>query len=63
VYSTLGDLDKAQEWIENAANAGFPNYAYFERDVHLAPLRATPRFRAFLAKLRLEWEHIPGEAE
>jgi TolB-like protein/Tfp pilus assembly protein PilF/predicted Ser/Thr protein kinase len=63
VYATLGEFDRAQEWIENAADDGFPNYAYFETDVHLAGLRATPRFRAFLAKLRLEWEHIPGEPE
>lgn len=63
VYATLGEFDKAQEWIEKAANDGFPNYAYFEKDVHLARLRATPRFRAFLSKLRLEWEHIPGEPE
>ena len=61
VFATLGDLDKAQTWIETAANDGFPNYAYFETDMHLARLRATPRFRAFLSKLRLEWEHIPGE--
>ena len=63
VYTVLGDFDKAQEWIERAANDGFPNYTYFEKDVHLAPLRATPRFRAFLAKLRMEWEHIPGEPD
>jgi len=63
VYATLGEFDKAQEWIENAANDGFPNYAFFETDVHLASLRATPRFRAFLSKLRAEWEHIPGEPE
>ena len=63
VYTVLGDFDKAQEWIEHAANDGFPNYAYFETDVHLAALRATPRFRAFLTKLRMEWEHIPGEPD
>ena len=63
VYAALGQLDKAQEWIENAANDGFPNYAFFETDIHLERLRATPRFRAFLSKLRLEWEHIPGEPE
>ncbi len=62
-YATLGDLDKAQEWIETAANDGFPNYAMFEIDVHLERLRATPRFRALLARLRSEWEHIPGEPD
>ena len=63
IYATLGEFDKAQEWIENAANDGFPNYAYFETDVHLDRLRSTPRFRAFLSKLRLEWEHIEGEPD
>lgn len=63
IYTTLGEFDKAQEWIENAASDGFPNYAFFETDVHLDRLRATPRFRAFLSKLRQEWEHIPGESE
>jgi serine/threonine protein kinase/tetratricopeptide (TPR) repeat protein len=63
VYATLGDLDTAQEWIENAANDGFPNFSYFESDAHLVRLRETPRFRTFLARLRKEWEHIPGEPE
>jgi len=63
IYTTLGEFDKAQEWIENAASDGFPNYAFFETDVHLERLRAAPRFRAFLSKLRQEWEHIPGETE
>ena len=44
IYATLGEFDKAQEWIENAANDGFPNYAFFETDVHLERLRATPAF-------------------
>jgi serine/threonine-protein kinase len=63
VYATLGDVDEAQRWIERAAADGFPNYTYFERDVHLARLRATPRFRQFVAKLRQEWQHIPGEPD
>jgi len=61
VYATLGEFDKAQDWIERAANDGFPNYAFFETDVHLERLRTIARFRAFLSKLRSEWEHIPGE--
>src|SRR5260370_35278847 len=63
VYSVLGDLDKAQEWIENAANDGFPCYTLFEVDPNLQRLRVTPRFQAFIAKLRQEYEHIPGESE
>jgi len=63
VYSVLGDLDKAQEWIENAANDGFPCYTLFAADPNLQQLRATPRFQAFIAKLRREYENIPGETE
>jgi tetratricopeptide (TPR) repeat protein len=63
VYSVLGDLEKAEEWIENAANDGFPCYTLLEADPNLQRLRATPRFQAFVAKLRREYEHIPGETE
>jgi tetratricopeptide (TPR) repeat protein len=63
VYSVLGDLDQAQDWIENAATDGFPNYTLFEADPYLAPLRNTQRFRAFLVKLRQEWQHLPGELD
>ena len=63
VYSVLDDLQKAQEWIENAANDGFPCYTLFEADPNLRRLRATPRFQDFIGKLRQEYEHIPGETE
>jgi TolB-like protein/Flp pilus assembly protein TadD len=61
VYATLGELDEAQAWIEVAAGTGFPNYAMFETDPSLRPLRERPRFQAFLASLHREWEHLPGE--
>jgi tetratricopeptide (TPR) repeat protein len=61
VLATLGDLERAQDWIEEAARGGFPNWAYFERDAFLRPLRERPRFRAWLAALRREWESVPGE--
>jgi eukaryotic-like serine/threonine-protein kinase len=63
VYTELGEFGKAQEWIERAALDGFPNYTFFERDIHLERLRAVPAFQAFLAKLRREWEYIPGEPD
>ena len=63
VYSVLGDLDRAQEWIENAANEGFPCYTLFETDPFLDRLRGSARFRTFLITLRKEWEHIPGEED
>ena len=63
IYSTLHEFDKAEEWIENAAGDGFPNYAYFEKDPNLEGLRTTPGFRTFLHGLRAEWGHIDGEPE
>jgi hypothetical protein len=54
VYVQLGDLERAQQWVETAANDGFPNYSFFEVDPHLAPLRATERFGRYLAQLRAE---------
>jgi tetratricopeptide (TPR) repeat protein len=63
VYSLLGEFEKAQQWIENAAADGFPCFTLFERDPHLERLRATPKFHAFLTRLRQEWEHIPGEPD
>jgi serine/threonine protein kinase/tetratricopeptide (TPR) repeat protein/TolB-like protein len=61
VYSTLGDQQKAQAWIEEAARSGFPCYSYFESDPFLRRLREVPAFRAFLADLRRQWETIPDE--
>ena len=63
IYTELGELGKAQEWIERAALNGFPNYTFFERDIHLERLRAVPAFRDFVSKLRQEWQHIPGELD
>jgi len=63
VYSLLGDVDQAQQWIENAAGDGFANYSLFATDPNLDRLRQTLRFQAFIAKLRGEWDHIPGEIE
>jgi len=63
VYSVLGDFDKAQEWIEKTSRDGFPNYSLFEVDPNLERARTVPRFRDFVAKLRQEWEHIPGETD
>ena len=61
IYVQLGDFDRAQQWIERAANDGFPCYSMFETDPFLARLRETPHFRTFLANLRAEWESLPDE--
>jgi len=49
--------EPAIKWLEAAAEDGFPCYPLFERDTNLDNLRQDARFVAFLAKLRLQWEH------
>ena len=61
VHAVLGDYVKAQEWLERTAAEGFPCYTLFELDPLLARLREQPRFQAFLAQLRREWQHVEGE--
>jgi tetratricopeptide (TPR) repeat protein len=55
-YSVLGDVDRAQEWMEKTAADGFPCYTLFEVEPSLERWRATPQGREFLGKLRREWE-------
>jgi hypothetical protein len=52
-----------QEWIERAAQDGFPNYSLVEADPNLERARAVPSFRDFVARLRQDWEHLPGEMD
>jgi tetratricopeptide (TPR) repeat protein len=60
VYVQLGDFERAQQWIEEAAATGFPCFALFETDPFLSQLRERQQFRDFLVRLRREWEHLPG---
>lgn len=48
---------EAIKWLEVTADDGFPCYPLFERDTALDNLRQDPRFVAFLAKQRQQWEH------
>jgi TolB-like protein len=58
-YSVLGDVDRAQEWMERAAAEGFPSYTLFEVEPSLERWRATPKGHEFLVRLRREWEATP----
>ena len=58
-YSVLGDVDRAQEWMEKTSAAGFPCFTLFEVEPSLERWRATPDGHEFLVKLRREWEATP----
>ena len=55
-YSVLGDVDRAQEWMEKTAADGFPCFTLFEVEPSLERWRAAPQGHEFLVKLRREWD-------
>lgn len=58
-YSVLGDMARAQEWVERTVEDGFPCFTLFEVEPSLERWRATPKARELLVKLRHEWEATP----
>ena len=54
-YSLLGNRDKAIEYLQGAADDGFPCYPLFASDTQLDGLRQDPRFIALMAKLERDW--------
>ena len=57
-YAALQEPDEAVEWIEAAADDGFPCYPYFERDPNLDGLRGYPRFVDLMSQLQKQWKHF-----
>jgi hypothetical protein len=55
-YALLGEPEQALEWLERSAAEGFPCYPFFASDPDLDRLRKDPRFQAFLAQLKTQWE-------
>jgi hypothetical protein len=51
-YALLGQKEKALDWLERAAAAGFDDKRLAESDTDLASLRGEARFKAFLDGLR-----------
>ena len=55
-YALMNKPEQAIEWLQSAAEDGFPCYPVFETDPHLNNIRPDPRFVAFIAKLKEQWE-------
>jgi eukaryotic-like serine/threonine-protein kinase len=55
-YVQLDRLEEARTWLDRAATSGFPCYPWYVRDELLEPFRRDSSGRAFLERLRAQWE-------
>ena len=55
-YAQLGRLDDARTWLDRAVTSGFPCYPWYVSDRLLDPFRRDPSGRAFLERLRAQWQ-------
>jgi tetratricopeptide (TPR) repeat protein/tRNA A-37 threonylcarbamoyl transferase component Bud32 len=57
-YSLMNKPEQAMKWLQVTADEGFPNYPLFEGDAQLDNLRKDPRFIAFMAQQKRQWEQF-----
>jgi serine/threonine protein kinase/Flp pilus assembly protein TadD len=57
-YALMKQPEQAMKWLQVTADEGFPNYPLFEGDTQLDNLRKDPRFIAFMAQQKQQWEHF-----
>ncbi len=55
-YALLNKPEQAIEWLQVAADDGFPCYPLFENDANLNILRRDERFITFMAQMKRQWE-------
>ena len=56
-YALMGKPRLAVEWLEKAADHGFPCYPLFVADPNLSSLRSDPAYQSLLRKMKAQWEH------
>jgi DNA-binding winged helix-turn-helix (wHTH) protein/Tfp pilus assembly protein PilF len=57
-YAALLEPDEAVNWVEAAADDGFPCYPYFARDPNLDGLRRFAPFVDLMSHLQKQWRHF-----
>jgi TolB-like protein/DNA-binding winged helix-turn-helix (wHTH) protein len=62
-YALMNQTETALQYLQKAADDGFPCYPLFERDPNLASLRQNPRFIEFLAKQKKQWEYFKANLD
>ena len=55
-YALMGNADDAVEWLQKAADHGFPAYPLFLNDPNLKNIKNDPGYRSFMEKLKRKWE-------
>jgi hypothetical protein len=50
--------EQALKWLQVTADEGFPDYPLFDGDAQLGNLKNDPRFIAFMAQQKQQWEHF-----
>ncbi len=58
LLSLAGAKEEAWSWLENAANRGFINYPFWEKDRFLDSIRDEERFKKLMERVKYEWEHF-----
>jgi serine/threonine protein kinase/TolB-like protein/tetratricopeptide (TPR) repeat protein len=56
-YAVMNKPEESLNWLESAANDGFPCYALFLKDRKLDNLRQHARFKSLMGKLKQQWEY------
>jgi DNA-binding winged helix-turn-helix (wHTH) protein/tetratricopeptide (TPR) repeat protein len=57
-YAALQDAEEAVNWLEAAADDGFPCYPCFKKDPNLDGLREYQRFADLMSQLHKQWRHF-----
>ncbi|HUR97629.1 MAG TPA: winged helix-turn-helix domain-containing protein [Pyrinomonadaceae bacterium] len=56
--AAMNKPDQAVEWLERAADDGFPNHTYFQMDPNLDPIRRHPAFVKLMSRLQKQLERF-----
>ena len=54
-YSLMNKPEQAINWLQAAADNGFPCYPLFDREPYLNPVREDPRFTTLMMRLKEQW--------
>lgn len=54
----MNEKQEAIDWLEKAAETGFPNYPLFSSDPNLISLRGSEKYEELLSKLKKKWEYF-----